>query len=139
MKIKEFYTRDHDSIAGYGGRIGYRYKTVVIVEFDPKVWNKAKRDRAIGGFVVDVGNALYRDHGFTQTYNPQIDTKARAKNGVTTVSFEYFHNSEPDALCMNYTGHHAGKPWVKPYEGDNGGSQYDLDPDVQATRRQEED
>ncbi len=136
MLIKSVYTRDHDSIAGYGGRIGYRYKTVITVEFDPKVFNKHRRERTIGHLVLDLGNKLYREYAFTQTYNPQIDTKARAKNGVTAVTFEYFHNSEADALRMEYKGYHAGKAWTKPYEGD--GSQYELDPNVQAERRRRE-
>ncbi len=140
MRIKSFYTRDHDTIAGYGGRSGYRYKTVVTVEFDPKAWNAAKKNHTIGVFVLDLGNTLYRDHGFTQTYNPQVDTKARAKGGVTTVTFEYFHNSEADALKMEYRGNHAGKPWTKPYSGDGtDGSQYELDPNVQAAKRQNEE
>lgn len=124
MLIKSVYTTDHDSAAGYGGRIGYRYKTTVTVEFDPKAWNKARRNKAISGFVVDVANALYGQYGFTQTYSPQIDTKARAKNGVTAVVFEYFHNSDPDALKMEYKGY--ALKYSKPYQGES--SQYELDP-----------
>ena len=92
MKITSIYTRDHDSIAGYGGRVGYRYCTKVTVEFEAKVFNKHRRERTIGHLVLDLGNQLYREYAFTQTYNPQVDTKARARNGVTLVAFEYFHN-----------------------------------------------
>lgn len=130
MNIKSFYTQDHDSMAGYGGRIGYRYKTVVTVEFEAKVWNKHRKDRTIGHTVLDLGNKLYKEHGFTSSYSPQVDTSARAKKGVTTVTYEYFHNSDEDAERMQYSGH-----WKKHHASYQGpSSQYDLDPNNQSQK-----
>lgn len=127
MKINQFYTVDHDSSAGYGGRIGYRYKTVVMVEFEAKTWNTAKRKKTIGQFVVDIANALYKLNGFSSSYSPQIDTNARARNGVTRVSFEYFHNNDLDAERMKYTG-----IWLKHHKEYVGPSkQWELDPNNQ--------
>lgn len=128
--IKSIYTRDHDSIAGYGGRVGYRYKTVVTVQFPAKHWNIARKNKDIGGVCVDVANHLYHSRGFTSTYSPQVDTKARAKKGITEVTFEYFHNNDADAERMEYKGYF--KKHAKPYNGDGlgpeSGKQWELDP-----------
>lgn len=125
--IKSVYTVDHDSCAGYSGRIGYRYKTVVIVQFRALDFNKARRTKTIGSLVVDVSNHLYNSLGFKQTYNPQIDTKARARNGVTEVKFEFFHNSDSD--IPGYTGY--AYKYHRPYQGES--SQYALDPNNHIT------
>jgi hypothetical protein len=124
MTIKDFYTTDHDTSAGYGGRIGFRYKTVVRVAIEAKLWNDSKRKKALGTFVVGLSNALYRLNGFSSSYSPMIDTKARAKNGITVVSFEYFHNNDSDAEKMKYTGTFK-KLHIK-YQGAS--SQVELDP-----------
>ncbi|NJO65359.1 MAG: hypothetical protein HC836_46885 [Richelia sp. RM2_1_2] len=122
--IVSVYTQDHDSAAGYSGRIGFRYKTVVTIQFKAEYWNRLRRTRAIGHAVLDVGNFLYKSIGFTQTYSPQVDTKARAKRGVTTVRFEYFHNAEEEYNRPGYVGYAA--KYVQQYQGD--GSQYELMP-----------
>lgn len=144
--INNTYTRDHDSAAGYGGRIGYRYCTAIQVCVPSADWVKARRSKAgIGGYIVDVANYLYRTYGFQSTHNPQVDVKARGKQGTTTVLFEYFHNSDQDAQVFEYTGYalNAHKRPNGRYGRDQGdlsrrehnadgigpdkGSQYDLD------------
>lgn len=123
ISIESIYTSDHDSMAGYSGRIGYRYKTTVTVKLPAKEWNQFKKN-GLGGLVVDVANTLYRSIGFKQTYTPQVDTKVRAKKGFATVTFDYFHNSDEDTLKTKYNGyflkHH------QKYEGKS--DQYSLDP-----------
>lgn len=121
--LENLYTNDHDSSAGYSGRIGYRYKTVATIKLPAKAWKDAKK-HGLGGLVVDVANLLYKSVGFTQTYRPSVDTKARAKKGFVTVSFEYFHNSDADVLKTEYTGY-----MLKHHQKYNGkADQYSLDP-----------
>jgi hypothetical protein len=129
--IEYIHTTDHDSIAGYGGRIGYRYKTEVTVQFESKVFNAYRAEKAIGCLVVDIANCLYTHYGFTQTYSPQVDTKARGKNGTTSVSFEYFHNSDEDAIRMGYDTSKGMLRFQKPYVGRS--DQVSLDPNNQAS------
>lgn len=100
--INSMYCSDHDSMAGYSGRIGFRYKTTISVIMPAKTWNMIKKHNDIGGLCVDVANCLYRSIGFKQTYSPEVDTKARAKNGYTTITMSYYHNSDTDALLTGY-------------------------------------
>lgn len=102
FSIESIYSHDHDSSAGYSGRIGFRYKTTISVKMPAKVWNDIKKRNDIGGLVIDVSNNLYKSIGFTQSYNPEVDTKARAKKGYTVVTMSYYHNSDQDALKAGY-------------------------------------
>ena len=100
--LGKMYSSDHDSMAGYGQRIGYRYKTSITITIKSVDWNRLKKTKQIGSFALDVKNAVYEAYGFTQTYCPQIDTNARAKKGIVSIQVDFFHNSNEDVLKTEY-------------------------------------
>ena len=132
FSIENVYSSDHDSMAGQGGRIGFRYKTVFIIKMPAKQWNELKK-RDLGGLVVDVANVIYSQYGFKSTYNPSIDSNGskNAKNGIKTLTFEYFHNSEDDALKTGYDFEHGYMRHHQRAEKKYNATQWELDPNNQ--------
>jgi hypothetical protein len=43
---------------------------------------------------VDICNVLYREHGI-EAYNPTVDDRARAKNGVKTLTLLFYKKNIP--------------------------------------------
>lgn len=59
------------------------------VTLDAKAWHKAKRLGHLGQlYGVDISNAVFRAFS-VKAYQPTVDDKAKARNGVKTVSLFY--------------------------------------------------
>lgn len=85
FKIKYISVGVHDTSFG-----GFPYVATVLVDVDAKEWSKLKRAKDLGSlYGIDIGNAVSKINPMIPAWNPMVDDKRNAKNGVKSITLEY--------------------------------------------------
>jgi hypothetical protein len=62
----------------------------VYIQMDAKLWHEVKKNRQLGYlYGVTISNEVYRSNKDIKAYNPSVDDRKRANNGIKYITLTY--------------------------------------------------
>ncbi len=101
FKIQSITISVHDTSFG-----GFPYVATVKVDINAKDWTKLRNAKGLGSlYGIDIGNAVYKIDSNIPAYNPMVSDRARAKNGVKSITLQYHFKDHDKAEAMGMLTH----------------------------------